>query len=188
MTGEDLIGTWRLWSFAFTDEAGAVFHPLGERPAGFVLISADGYLALNFMAGERSRFADDDLFGGDETERARAASEIVSFAGPYEFDGNAVSVTTTLNSWYGSKVTVTGAGFVLNNEMDDFSAKQGVKNMYGVVGNARNAIEPGKRMLSSMTPTILLKDKKPALIIGTTGGSTIFTQVFQVILNLDDRF
>jgi len=100
--------------------------------------------------------------------------------------GNAVSLTYTLNWEFGSGVVVAGAGFVLNNEMDDFSAKPGVPNVYGVIGNANNAIEPGKRMLSSMTPTILLKNNKPALVIGTGGGSTIFTTVFQVILNIYD--
>ena len=98
--------------------------------------------------------------------------------------GNAVSLSTTLNWDFGSGVVVEGAGFVLNNEMDDFSAKVGVKNKFGVIGNALNAIEPGKRMLSSMTPTILLKNDKPALVMGTQGGSTIITSVFQVILNL----
>lgn len=98
--------------------------------------------------------------------------------------GNAVAITTTLNWEFGSGVVVEGAGFVLNNEMDDFSAKVGVKNKFGVIGNARNAIEPGKRMLSSMTPTIVLKDGKPALVIGSPGGSTIITSVYQVILNL----
>jgi gamma-glutamyltranspeptidase/glutathione hydrolase len=101
-------------------------------------------------------------------------------------DGNAVAITTTLNWDFGSGVVVEGAGFLLNNEMDDFSAKVGVKNKFGVVGNARNAIEPGKRMLSSMTPTLLLKNNKPALVIGSPGGSTIFTSVFQVILNIYD--
>ncbi len=101
-------------------------------------------------------------------------------------DGNAVALTYTQNWEFGSGVVVSGAGFLLNNQMDDFSAKVGVPNKFGVVGNARNSIEPGKRMLSSMTPTILLHRGKPALIIGTPGGSTIFTSVFQVILNLYD--
>ncbi|MFT5333089.1 MAG: gamma-glutamyltranspeptidase/glutathione hydrolase, partial [Halioglobus sp.] len=103
-----------------------------------------------------------------------------------DHQGNAVSLTYTLNWEFGSGVVVEGAGFILNNQMDDFSAKPGIKNKFGVVGNMRNAIAPGKRMLSSMTPTILLKENKPALIIGTPGGSTIFTSVFQVILNLYD--
>jgi len=100
--------------------------------------------------------------------------------------GNAVSLSYTLNWDFGSAVVVEGAGFLLNNEMDDFSAKPGVENKFGLVGNERNAIEPGKRMLSSMTPTILLKNEKPTLVIGTPGGSTIFTSIFQVMLNLYD--
>ncbi|GHD31243.1 gamma-glutamyltransferase [Parahalioglobus pacificus] len=100
--------------------------------------------------------------------------------------GNAASLTYTLNWDFGSGVVVEGAGFLMNNEMDDFSAKVGVKNEFGVIGNERNAIAPNKRMLSSMTPTILLKDAKPALVVGTPGGSTIFTSVFQSILNVYD--
>ncbi|MFD2514496.1 gamma-glutamyltransferase [Pontibacter locisalis] len=98
--------------------------------------------------------------------------------------GNAVSVTTTLNGSYGSKVIVEGAGFLLNNEMDDFSIKPGEPNMYGLVGGKANAITPGKRMLSSMTPTILEKDGKLFMVVGTPGGSTIITSVFQAILNV----
>jgi gamma-glutamyltranspeptidase/glutathione hydrolase len=100
--------------------------------------------------------------------------------------GNCVSVTTTLNDAFGSKVVVSGAGFLLNDEMDDFSAKPGVPNVYGLLGNSANAIAPNKRMLSSMTPTIVLKDGKPFLIIGTPGGSTIVTTVLQVIVNIVD--
>lgn len=98
--------------------------------------------------------------------------------------GNAVAVTTTLNSNFGNKVLVHGAGFFLNNEMDDFSAKVGVPNQFGLVGAEANAIAPGKRMLSSMTPTILEKDGQLFLVIGAPGGSTIITAVFQVILNV----
>jgi len=99
-------------------------------------------------------------------------------------EGNAVSVTTTINSGYGSGITVTGAGFILNNEMDDFSSKPGVPNMFGLIGNEANAVEPFKRPLSSMTPTIVLKDNEPFLILGTPGGSTIITTVLQNILNV----
>ena len=99
-------------------------------------------------------------------------------------DGNAVSVTTTLNNSYGSKVYVEGAGFFLNNEMDDFSSKPGHPNFYGLIGSEANSIQPKKRMLSSMTPTIVLKNNKPSLIVGTPGGSTIITSVFQTILNI----
>src|SRR5690606_28820816 len=99
-------------------------------------------------------------------------------------DGNAVSVTTTINLAYGSKVVVKGAGFLLNNEMDDFSVKPGSPNAFGVTGGIANAIAPGKRMLSSMTPTIIEKDKKLYMVVGTPGGSTIITSVFQTILNV----
>jgi gamma-glutamyltranspeptidase/glutathione hydrolase len=101
-------------------------------------------------------------------------------------NGNAVSVTTTLNNSYGSKTVVGGAGFFLNDEMDDFSIKPGVPNMYGAVGGDANAIMPGKRMLSSMTPTLVLKNDKPFLIVGTPGGTTIPTSVFQTIVNIID--
>ncbi|MBC8402265.1 MAG: gamma-glutamyltransferase [Candidatus Marinimicrobia bacterium] len=97
--------------------------------------------------------------------------------------GNAVSVTTTLNFSFGCGIIVEGAGFFLNNEMDDFSAKPGVPNAFGLLGNEANAIEPGKRMLSSMTPTIVLKDQRPYLLVGAPGGATIITTVLQVILN-----
>ena len=99
-------------------------------------------------------------------------------------DGSAVSVTTTINSGYGSGITVSGAGFILNNEMDDFSSKPGVPNMFGLLGNEANAIQPSKRPLSSMTPSIILKDNKPFLILGTPGGSTIITTVLQNFLNV----
>jgi len=100
--------------------------------------------------------------------------------------GNAVSNTYTLNNWFGSGVVVDGAGFLLNDEMDDFSSKPGVANQFGVVGRDVNAIAPQKRMLSSMTPTILTQEGKVALIIGTPGGSRIFTTVFQVLCDLYD--
>lgn len=101
-------------------------------------------------------------------------------------EGNAVSVTTTLNNSYGSKTVVGGAGFFLNDEMDDFSAKPGVPNLYGAVGGEANAIAPGKRMLSSMTPTIVLQNNKPFLVVGTPGGTTIPTSVFQTIVDIID--
>jgi gamma-glutamyltranspeptidase/glutathione hydrolase len=98
--------------------------------------------------------------------------------------GNAVAVTTTLNDSYGSRVVVAGSGFFLNDEMDDFSIKPGVPNMYGAIGGEANKIEPGKRMLSSMTPTIVEKDGKLLMVVGTPGGTTIITSVFQTILNV----
>lgn len=101
-------------------------------------------------------------------------------------DGNAASVTTTLNGSYGSRTVVAGAGFILNNQMDDFSVKPGVPNMYGAVGNEANAIAPGKRMLSSMSPAIVLKNNKPFMVVGTPGGTTIPTSVIQTIVNIVD--
>ena len=99
-------------------------------------------------------------------------------------EGNAVSITTTLNDTFGSRIFVRGAGFLLNNEMDDFSSKPGVPNMYGLVGGKANSIQPGKRMLSCMTPTIVEKDGKLFMVVGTPGGSTIITSVFQTIINV----
>jgi len=100
--------------------------------------------------------------------------------------GNAVSTTTTLNSGYGSKVVVGGGGFLLNNEMDDFSIKPGVPNLYGLTGGEANAVAPGKRMLSSMTPTVVLDSDDVFLVLGTPGGSTIITTVAQIIINIID--
>ena len=101
--------------------------------------------------------------------------------------GNAVSYTTTLNLSYGSKIVAPGTGVLLNNEMDDFSAKENTPNFYGLLGRKANSIEPGKRMLSSMTPTIVLKDGKPVLVTGSPGGSTIITTTLQVVLNTLDH-
>ena len=98
--------------------------------------------------------------------------------------GNAVSITTTLNNSFGSKVFVGGAGFLLNDEMDDFSAKAGAPNIYGLVGSKANEIQPMKRMLSSMTPTIITENGQLKMVVGTPGGSTIITTVFQVVLNV----
>jgi len=98
-------------------------------------------------------------------------------------EGNAVSITTTLNNSYGSKVFVGGAGFLLNDEMDDFSVKAGAPNLYGLVGSKANEIQAKKRMLSSMTPTIITENGRLKMVVGTPGGSTIITSVFQVVLN-----
>ena len=114
----------------------------------------------------------------------KAESEETTHLCVIDKDGNAVAVTTTLNNSYGSRTVVGGAGFLLNDEMDDFSVKPGVPNMYGAVGGEANAIMPGKRMLSSMTPTLVLKDDKPFLVVGTPGGTTIPTSVFQTIINI----
>jgi gamma-glutamyltranspeptidase / glutathione hydrolase len=126
--------------------------------------------------------------GSSETVKAGSIkeSEETTHLSIIDKEGNAVSVTTTLNGGYGSRTVVTGAGFILNNEMDDFSVKPGVPNMYGAVGAEANAIAPGKRMLSSMTPTIVLKNKQPFMVVGTPGGTTIPTSVYQTIVNIID--
>jgi len=100
--------------------------------------------------------------------------------------GNAVSTTTTINSWFGNKVVVEGAGFLMNNEMDDFSSAPGEPNLYGLIGNEANSIQPYKRMLSSMSPTIIIKNDKPYILAGAAGGSKIITTVLQIILNVID--
>ena len=116
-------------------------------------------------------------FSGYESEETTHFSIVDKY-------GNAVSITTTLNDSYGSRIIVNGCGFILNNEMDDFSAKPGEPNLYGLIGGEANAIAPGKRMLSSMTPTIVEKDGQLFMVVGTPGGSTIITSVFQNIINV----
>ncbi len=135
---------------------------------------------------------------GIDTNKASASSDIApGLKTPYESPqtthfsvwdeaGNVVSNTYTLNFSYGSGIAVTGAGFLLNNEMDDFSAKPGVPNAYGLIGGAANAIEPNKRPLSSMTPTIVFKQGQPAFTTGSPGGSTIINTVLQTVLNIVD--
>lgn len=122
-----------------------------------------------------------------EGDLTMTESEETTHLSVVDKEGNAVSVTTTLNGGYGSRVVVAGSGFFLNNEMDDFSVKPGAPNMYGAVGGEANKIEPGKRMLSSMTPTIVEKDGALFMVVGTPGGTTIITSVFQTILNVIDH-
>jgi len=127
-----------------------------------------------------------DIAHGDIPFNYRESEETTHFSVVDRW-GNAVSVTTTINGWFGTGIVVDGAGFLLNNEMDDFSSKPGVPNAYGLVGNTANAIEPGKRMLSSMSPTIV---ETPAgelfLVVGSPGGSTIITTTAQIIMNVVD--
>lgn len=121
-------------------------------------------------------------------EEAPREGEHTTHLSVVDGEGNAVSLTTTINSWFGSKVTVEGAGFVLNNEMDDFAARPGTPNQFGLVQGVRNAVEPGKRMLSAMTPTVVLDpDGNLLMVVGTPGGSTIITTVLQVISNILDH-
>lgn len=128
----------------------------------------------------------DNVSHGDVNQLPDESEETTHYS-VVDKNGMAVAVTTTLNGGYGSLLVVDGAGFLLNNEMDDFSSKPGEPNMYGLLGSEANAIEPGKRMLSSMTPTIVSKDGKNFMVIGTPGGSTIITTVLQCIMNVVDH-
>lgn len=142
----------------------------------------DAYLASR-MADYRTDTAGASDFIGAGLDKIRESYETTHIS-IVDAAGNAVSITTTLNGNFGSKVIVDGAGFFLNNEMDDFSAKPGVPNMFGLVGKEANAIQPGKRMLSSMTPTIVEQDGQLFLVLGAPGGSTIITAVLQTFLNV----
>jgi len=138
----------------------------------------------------RKRMADFDPFAASVSQEIAAGQFVESEATTHfsiiDSMGNAVSLTTTLNGSYGSCVVVGGMGFFLNNEMDDFSSKPGVPNKFGLLGAEANAIQPGKRMLSSMTPTILTRNNDLYMVVGTPGGSTIITSVFQNILNVHE--
>jgi gamma-glutamyltranspeptidase/glutathione hydrolase len=147
------------------------------------MLTSDKYLK------ERMKDYQPGVAGSSERTKAGIIpkeSEETTHLSVIDKDGNAVAVTTTLNNGYGSKTVVGGAGFFLNDEMDDFSAKPGAPNIYGAVGGEANAIAPGKRMLSSMTPTIVLQNEKPFLVVGTPGGTTIPTSVFQTLVNIID--
>ena len=132
--------------------------------------------SMNFNQATKSADIQAGAFPGYESPETTHYSIV-------DGEGNAVSITTTLNNSYGSKVFVGGSGFLLNDEMDDFSAKAGAPNLYGLIGSKANEIQPNKRMLSSMTPTIVEENGKLKMVVGTPGGSTIITSVFQVVLN-----
>jgi gamma-glutamyltranspeptidase/glutathione hydrolase len=155
------------------------FYPVPKR----WLTSKERGKEIASKVGEKAKPSNEISHGTPPPEESEQTTHY-SVADSY---GNAVSVTTTLNSTFGNKIVVKGAGFLLNNEMDDFSAKPGTPNQYGLLGGEANAVEPNKRMLSAMTPTIVLNsDNKPYLIIGAPGGSTIITTVMQIILNVID--
>ncbi len=153
----------------------------------FVRVPVDRLVDPDYL---RSRMADYDPAKATPSRNIGAGripeSEETTHLSVVDSSGNAVSMTYTLNNSYGSKVVVGHAGFLLNDEMDDFSAKPGAPNMFGLVGHAANAIAPGKRMLSSMTPTIVLQAGKPYLVLGTPGGATIITSVFQTLVDILD--
>jgi gamma-glutamyltranspeptidase/glutathione hydrolase len=161
-------------------------HLLGDPT--FVQNPVSQLLDRNYAAGIRLRIdpqrATDSrkLRPGIEVSEGRHTTHY-SIADGY---GNAVAVTYTLNDWFGARVTAASTGVLLNNEMDDFTAKPGVPNLYGLVQGEANRIEPGKRPLSSMTPTIVVRDGKPWMIVGTPGGSRIITAVLLTLLNVVD--
>lgn len=154
----------------------------------FYKVEIDKIVTESYLA-ERMKDYDSTIAGNSQAIKPgqiQKESEETTHFSVIDKEGNAVSVTTTLNNSYGSGTVVGGAGFFMNDEMDDFSIKPGVPNMYGALGGEANAIEPGKRMLSAMTPTIVLKDGTPFLVLGTPGGTTIPTSVFQTIVNIID--
>ena len=151
----------------------------------FVDVDMDALLAEDYIARRAQEVNPETISQLDAVDPGQGSPNTTHYSIIDQW-GNAVSNTYTINWAYGSGVVVGGAGFLLNNEMDDFSAKPGVPNVYGVVGNTANEIQPGKRPLSSMSPTILLRDGTVELVVGTPGGSTIFTSVFQTIVNIID--
>jgi len=135
---------------------------------------------FSFARATDSRAVTDGTIPGYESRETTHYSVV-------DEEGAAAAITTTINNGYGSRVVVNGAGFLMNDEMEDFSAKPGTPNVFGLVGNEANAIQPGKRMLSSMTPTLVEKAGRLHMVVGTPGGSTIITSVFQTILNVIDH-
>ncbi len=146
-------------------------------------LTSDAYIRQRISDFDAAKAGNSDLI---KEGAVNAESEETTHLSIIDKYGNAVSITTTLNNHYGSKTVVGGAGFILNDEMDDFSVKPGVPNMYGAIGAEANAIAPHKRMLSSMTPAIVLKQNKPFIVVGTPGGTTIPTSVYQTIVNIID--
>lgn len=151
-------------------------------------VPADSLLGKGYLTARMADFSPEKATPSGQTQWGEVKVKMERFETTHtsvvDREGLAVAVTTTINDNYGNKVVVGGAGFFLNNEMDDFSVKPGVPNLYGLVGGEANAIEPGKRMLSSMTPTIVEKDGELFLVLGSPGGSTIITSNLQVILNV----
>jgi gamma-glutamyltranspeptidase/glutathione hydrolase len=166
---------------AFTDRNTYLGDP------GFVRNPLDRLLSKKYAANLRKQIGEQASVTPHFDPAMRGGSSTTHYS-VVDADGNAVSCTTTLNDSYGSAVTVTGGGFLLNDEMDDFATSPGEPNMYGLVQGEANAIAPGKRMLSAMTPTIVLDpDKQLYLVVGTPGGPRIITMVYHVISNVIDH-
>ncbi|WP_298520893.1 gamma-glutamyltransferase [uncultured Kordia sp.] len=162
-------------------------HFLGDPD--FVTIPTETLLSEKYIKERMSTFSFEKATPSSEVAHGNiefVESDETTHYSIVDSFGNAVSVTTTINGAYGSKLYCEELGFFLNNEMDDFSAKPGVPNMFGLVGAEANSIAPEKRMLSSMTPTIVEKDGKLYIVVGTPGGSTIITSVLQTILNVHE--
>jgi len=162
-------------------------HYLGD--IDFVNVPTDSLIADSYIKRRMSTFSWDKATKSSDVSNGKILGHEIDQTTHYSIIdqfGNSVSVTTTLNTGYGSKELVKGAGFFLNNEMDDFSAKPCVPNVFGLLGSTANEIAPEKRMLSSMTPTIVEKDGKLRMVVGTPGGSTIITSVVQNIVNVID--
>ncbi|MGE7991847.1 gamma-glutamyltransferase [Pseudomonas sp. NPDC089554] len=151
----------------------------------FTQVPVDKLVAKDYLATRAAQVNPNAISETDKVRPGLEPHQTTHFS-IIDKQGNAVSNTYTLNLDYGSGVVVKGAGFLLNDEMDDFSAKPGAANAFGVVGGDANAIAPGKRMLSSMSPSLMTRDGKVVLVVGTPGGSRIFTSIFQVINNLYD--
>ncbi|MFZ9171185.1 MAG: gamma-glutamyltransferase [Sediminibacterium sp.] len=166
---------------AYADRAAHIGDP------DFYKVPQKTLLSNAYLKGRMQDYKPSIAGSSDQTVAGDAPiSEETTHFSVVDPEGNMVAVTTTLNGGYGNRTVVGGAGFILNNEMDDFSAKPGSPNMYGAIGGEANSIAPHKRMLSSMTPTLLTKNNKPYLTMGTPGGTTIPTSVFQTIVNLVD--
>jgi gamma-glutamyltranspeptidase/glutathione hydrolase len=162
-------------------------HYLGDPD--FITIPTDTLISLSYAHNRMENFSFDAATPSSELSYGQIPgfeSEETTHYSIVDQFGNAVSVTTTINAAYGSKLYVEDLGFFLNNEMDDFSSKPGFPNFYGLVGAEANSIAPEKRMLSSMTPTIIEKDNKLHMVVGTPGGSTIITSVLQTIINVHE--
>jgi gamma-glutamyltranspeptidase/glutathione hydrolase len=191
-TGYDKSGAGSALSYHYMAEAMRRYFADRSKYLGdpdFVNIPISALLAPAYVDSRRATIRPDRATPAEQIAPGLTAANEGTNTTHYSIvdqEGNAVAVTYTLNNGYGSGVTVPGAGFLLNDEMDDFAAKPGEPNMFGLVQGESNAIAPGKRPLSSMTPTIILKDGKPFLVLGAPGGPVIITSMLQVILNVID--
>jgi gamma-glutamyltranspeptidase/glutathione hydrolase len=171
------------WKRAYADRNTYLADP------DFVQMPLERMISADYGAERRTGISMDRATPSEEVGPGLGPADVgeTTHLSVVDAEGNAVSITTTINSFFGNKVTVTGAGFVLNNEMDDFSARPGHPNMFGLVQGEANAIHPGKRMLSAMTPTIVLDPAgELLLVLGSPGGATIITNVFQQVSNVVD--